>query len=693
MCWSKNPRLVAIALFVLTLFQPIPGGLTKAVAAEAPKANEGLPPLPIENHHRGSRVHVSLAGDTPFDVYAITSRRVVVDLPSLNFRVPELTQTVRQHSAAKALVEKIQILPRKDGARIQFDLSEPIRSTQGHIWSTDGVRFYLAIDFFAPDPEAQREDGEDRWTYLDGAFVQPSQLAASIDLPGRIDVRGLRLVAGGAADVGAVLVTYRPDTTFLDDSPMHLGKGERTKPIDETTVFREVTRVDLFFSRENAAKKPVWIEVWGLQRPPRQSGGVADGFARAQRRGGPPSLQQTPKKVETTADTIRRAQGVAAAGVNPANVTVNSKELSTQSLECVKSQDCAAIPVYFGTDRNQVDRAKRIGFGAERADRLLLGEALVTVPRHGRASGAIPLPGYADKYLWSTPAGGDPKHHFTIPDGGVQVFDNEDTFLLATRRTLAESVRNGADGRPERHAFVFVHGYSVSFDDAAYRTAQIAYDLAPDGALFAVPFVYSWPSGGSAADYQYDQESARLAVPHLVKFLRLIVDKIDATHVHLIAHSMGNYPLILALDEVRRSASRPKVNQIILAAPDIDKKEFEKLATRVTSFASGVTLYASSTDRALLLSRLGRRNAPRAGDVFAPPGPAVVEGVDTIDISALSSGIFSWFGWNHSTYADARELINDMAAQFRYGPNRPDSRNVNFEPVGTAEHRYWRYRN
>ena len=33
-----------------------------------------------------------------------------------------------------------------------------------------------------------------------------------------------------------------------------------------------------------------------------------------------------------------------------------------------------------------------------------------------------------------------------------------------------------------RQAFVFLHGYNVTFEAAAYRTAQIAYDLRFDGA-------------------------------------------------------------------------------------------------------------------------------------------------------------------------------------------------------------------
>ncbi len=41
-----------------------------------------------------------------------------------------------------------------------------------------------------------------------------------------------------------------------------------------------------------------------------------------------------------------------------------------------------------------------------------------------------------------------------------------------------------------------MHGYNTSFDNALYRTAQIAYDLDFDGATF----LYSWPSGGARGE-------------------------------------------------------------------------------------------------------------------------------------------------------------------------------------------------
>jgi esterase/lipase superfamily enzyme len=343
---------------------------------------------------------------------------------------------------------------------------------------------------------------------------------------------------------------------------------------------------------------------------------------------------------------------------------------------------CTIVDVFYGTDRAAVPGPDRLSFGGDRANKLTLGHAFVTVPKSLRTKGAIPLPGLWDRYVRGVPPEGDPARHFTIPKNGVSVFSTEAEFLAAAKKHIATA------GDFKNHAFIFVHGFYVSFDNALYRTAQIAYDLSPDGRPFGTAFLYSWPSAGNATAYIYDQDSAQFSVPHLQSFLRTVIDKTGVENVHIIAHSMGNVALIGALQEMARTETKAKVNQIILAAPDVDKQQFETVAKSVERVAKGMTLYASQGDNALALARKVRGGTPRAGESLMPPGPAVVAGIDTIDVSAIPTSVFSW---GHDSYADSSELLADIAALFVKGDHPPHKRSAKFQLLQQGTLQYWKY--
>ncbi|MEQ1716411.1 MAG: alpha/beta fold hydrolase, partial [Hyphomicrobium sp.] len=347
---------------------------------------------------------------------------------------------------------------------------------------------------------------------------------------------------------------------------------------------------------------------------------------------------------------------------------------------CQDKKICTPVGVFFGTDRDAQPKETRVMFGSDRADKLTLGHAFVTVPK-ARKSGEIPLPSLWDIYVRRVPETGDPARHFTIPPGGLSIYDSEDAFIAAVKESMANA------GEFKDHAFVFIHGFRVAFDEALFRTAQIAYDLSGDGVPFGTAFLYSWPSAADASGYLFDEDSARLAIPHLEKFLKLVIDKTGAKHIHLIAHSMGNVPLINALKGVTTAENAQRINQIVLAAPDFDKKEFEKVIAAIAPVADGITLYASSSDYAMKIARRARRG-PRAGDATTPPGPAIAAGFDTVDVSALDSSIFSW---NHNHYAESTELLADMSRIFRTGVHPPPLRNLSFKPQTSQAGMFWRY--
>jgi esterase/lipase superfamily enzyme len=340
--------------------------------------------------------------------------------------------------------------------------------------------------------------------------------------------------------------------------------------------------------------------------------------------------------------------------------------------------DWTVVPVFFGTDREKQANDKRLEYGSSRGRKLDLGRALVTVPKLHQVPQverpwAITIPYFRYKVYEQKE---DPKSHFTMQE--LKNLTEAEMIDLVKQR-LATSARF------KDHAFVFIHGYNTSFDYAVYRAAQVAYDIKFDGA----PFVYSWPSGGGIGSYTYDRESAAQAEPFLEEFLKIVTQKTGAKTISLIAHSMGNQLLLRVLQDLNRSKPEGvKISQIILAAPDVDRDGFENIAGRLKDMASGgITLYASSNDRALDVSRRFNGGIPRAGDV--PGGvPLVVPGVDTIDATAVS---MDSLGLHHSGYAESNTLLNDIGLLIQTGERPPEKRVPILQKVETSKGSFWRY--
>ena len=338
--------------------------------------------------------------------------------------------------------------------------------------------------------------------------------------------------------------------------------------------------------------------------------------------------------------------------------------------------DWHIVPVYWGTDRAVQANAKRLAFGSDRARKLQLGEAMVTVPNVHKVPNVerpwvVKIP-YFDVTIYEEKE--DPKSHFTIKE--IKALTKEQ--LLAQVKARLKDSKLFQD-----QAVVFVHGYNTSFDNALYRTAQIAYDLDFDGATF----LYSWPSGGAVASYTYDRESAQASEPYLREFLEMVVKQTGAKQVSIIAHSMGNQPLMDVLRDMRSSApAGVEISQVILAAPDVDADSFSNLAKTIQGLAKNVTLYVASNDRALIVSR-NFWGSYRAGDV-PPAGPLILPGIDTIDVTAASTDTFAI---NHSGYASNNKLLEDIGELLRTGLRPPELRPLKPGKISGPGGDFWRY--
>jgi esterase/lipase superfamily enzyme len=386
-----------------------------------------------------------------------------------------------------------------------------------------------------------------------------------------------------------------------------------------------------------------------------------------------------PPRLTWTADAARRVvdgtRPPAAAQI--VTGTVRPKEASRPSRQSPPTDRPAVVPIFYGTDRARSDKANRIAYGADRAGRLEFGRAMVSIPtaQLNRSSGRQPATKRPFFGVSFDNRATDPKTRFTVA--------RIDTLR---RHEFLEHVRERIKGSTDYkgHALIFIHGYNNDFDHALYRTAQIAYDLKFDGA----PFMYSWPSGGSFTTYTYDRDSARQTVRHLRDFIDLAVSGSGATSVSVIAHGMGSQPLLSVLSDLRQmSPGAPRLHQLIFVAPDIDRDAFEIAAQQFNGISAVTTLYASSSDLALGVSRRFAGDIGRAGDV-GEGGPAIVTGIDTVDISALNT---AFFAMNQPTYAEQSALIQDIERLLLTGVRPPDRRLPILQRIAGPSGTYWRH--
>lgn len=258
--------------------------------------------------------------------------------------------------------------------------------------------------------------------------------------------------------------------------------------------------------------------------------------------------------------------------------------------------------------------------------------------------------------------------------------------LLLSVKPLPEDayysqLRDYIDNSPTNDIFLFIHGYSNSFEDAARRAAQLAYDLDFDG----TPMFFSWPSQGSSAAYTVDEAAVRPSGRILARMLDNVIERTNAARIHLIAHSMGNRALIEALQTyvLMRGIedSREAFDQVVFTAPDVDRDYFMEVMNSIGQVARRTTLYASENDVALKSSKM-LHGAPRAG--LAGKTIITLPGMDTIDMSGVEADMLG-----HSYFAANEGAIYDLFRLFWRG--EPPSARCGMSRHVDTERSFWMF--
>jgi esterase/lipase superfamily enzyme len=253
---------------------------------------------------------------------------------------------------------------------------------------------------------------------------------------------------------------------------------------------------------------------------------------------------------------------------------------------------------------------------------------------------------------------------------------NPETEFAVTRVNQLNSVDEGRSWFRQHaggggHALVFVHGFNNRYEDSVFRFAQIVHD---SGAKVA-PILFTWPSRASVFDYNYDKESTNYSRVAFEQTLRTLANDPDVKDVTVMAHSMGTW---LAMESLRQMAIRdgrvaPKINNVILASPDIDVDVFARQWTEMGEHRPKFTIFVSQDDRALAASRFISGDVQRLGAINPAEEPyrSKLEkaGITVIDLTKVKAGD----SLNHGKFAENPEVVQLIGQRLVTGQTLTDS--------------------
>lgn len=175
--------------------------------------------------------------------------------------------------------------------------------------------------------------------------------------------------------------------------------------------------------------------------------------------------------------------------------------------------------------------------------------------------------------------------------------------LIAGLRTQVAASSNGS-------LLVLVNGFREEFPSALRKTAFVAHVLDID-----TPFlVFDWPGdqGSSLQGYRRAREVADASGRDLADVLELLVREVEPERLWIVANSMGAEVVARAFAALYEREgfddAEAEIEDVVLTAPDVDRSEFDgRFQQEMAALARDLTVYVSSNDRALIVSRVINR--------------------------------------------------------------------------------------
>ena len=197
----------------------------------------------------------------------------------------------------------------------------------------------------------------------------------------------------------------------------------------------------------------------------------------------------------------------------------------------------------------------------------------------------------------------------------VQSLDQSE-FITQLRRQVQAS--------PLRSILINVNGFRERFPSALRKTAFLSHVLDINSPVL----VFDWPGdqGSTPRGYRRAQRIAGESGAELAQTLGLIIRQVQPDRLWLVANSMGGEVVVHAFSilyqETDLADAEAEIEDVVLTAPDVDRDEFDRqFKQEIKALAQHLTVYVSSNDRALLISRVINRGRRLGEGTLNPRNP------------------------------------------------------------------------
>ncbi len=286
--------------------------------------------------------------------------------------------------------------------------------------------------------------------------------------------------------------------------------------------------------------------------------------------------------------------------------------------------------VFIATTR-EASEVTNVFYSEERAPDLGFASVVVSIPPTHQ-------PGQLERPKRLPP---DPNTEFAIIE--PTVYSSDSNFVTQINKELAKLPYR------DRKILFFIHGYNNTISDSILRMAQFVEDTNFNG----VPVLFSWASGAKARLYVYDLNSALAARPRFMEASQLLA-KTSAAGFDIFAHSMGSMLTVEAIVQASLAGTfnpSGRLDNIMLASPDIDLDLFKSQLERLSKKERNFTIFVSRDDAALGFARRISGGVDRVGGADAAELEGL--GVTVIDLTQIDNSSSG----SHSKFAGSPEVV------------------------------------